>query len=478
MSFLISTSSAVTLDDLGGKALASGLTNYNLELEFKIEEIRYSASLAEAIFNGDVYNVSDEQGRAITAQGTLAATQELLRKSFHVLNSDDLPEGTTNQYFTETRARGAVGVALGDQYLSYNPTTGEFSMNNLAITDVTVDTTATTIEDYVATNYTGTEHQEGDTIVLTNATGGTKIYMHNGGSAGTAADFTLIQQPNVDQATVRSWFSATAPMQYNNLTGAFSMTQANTTTDGWVSSTDWNTFNDKQNALNPNGAINISLDNISVKVDNASIVIDGTNDWIEVNADGIDQTHIDWGTIGDQVNASQIPLIDAGGNFTTDFVENALTELADRWDSIDNLGDVDTTTVTPSVGDILEWNGSNWVPAGIRQAFTVAAASNANLNTNRFLDRQDGLATNLGPYVMPYNAQIKGISLSTDGAETWTAIVYINGSPSTAQLASGGADSAYTYALSTAVSAGDKISIYCSGSSIRKPAVTVWVEGV
>jgi len=30
--------------------------------------------------------------------------------------------------------------------------------------------------------------------------------------------------------------------------------------------------------------------------------------------------------------------------------------------SIDDLADVDTTTVTPVVGEVLKWNGSNWVP--------------------------------------------------------------------------------------------------------------------
>jgi hypothetical protein len=32
-------------------------------------------------------------------------------------------------------------------------------------------------------------------------------------------------------------------------------------------------------------------------------------------------------------------------------------------DSIDALADVDTTTASPSIGNVLEWDGSNWVPA-------------------------------------------------------------------------------------------------------------------
>ncbi len=39
--------------------------------------------------------------------------------------------------------------------------------------------------------------------------------------------------------------SATVPLTYNNTTGVFGITQANTSTNGYLSSTDWNTFNGK-----------------------------------------------------------------------------------------------------------------------------------------------------------------------------------------------------------------------------------------
>lgn len=43
--------------------------------------------------------------------------------------------------------------------------------------------------------------------------------------------------------------SATAPLAYNNSTGVFSIPQANGSTNGYLSSTDWSTFNGKQNAI-------------------------------------------------------------------------------------------------------------------------------------------------------------------------------------------------------------------------------------
>ncbi len=43
--------------------------------------------------------------------------------------------------------------------------------------------------------------------------------------------------------------SASSPLSYNSGTGAFSISQANGSTNGFLSSTDWTTFNNKQNAL-------------------------------------------------------------------------------------------------------------------------------------------------------------------------------------------------------------------------------------
>jgi hypothetical protein len=44
-------------------------------------------------------------------------------------------------------------------------------------------------------------------------------------------------------------FSASPPLSYNSGTGAFSITQASGSTNGYLSSTDWTTFNSKQSAL-------------------------------------------------------------------------------------------------------------------------------------------------------------------------------------------------------------------------------------
>jgi hypothetical protein len=44
------------------------------------------------------------------------------------IDADDISEGSTNTYFTNAKARGAISLASGETNLNYNSTTGEFSL--------------------------------------------------------------------------------------------------------------------------------------------------------------------------------------------------------------------------------------------------------------------------------------------------------------------------------------------------------------
>ena len=91
---------------------------------------------------------------------------------------------------TDSYSWGApISIASGSSsYLSYNDATRELSVSNLLITDVTTNGAAS-ITAYVATTPT---HQSGDIVILPSATGGAQTWIHNGGSAGTIADYTQI----------------------------------------------------------------------------------------------------------------------------------------------------------------------------------------------------------------------------------------------------------------------------------------------
>ena len=94
----------------------------------------------------------------------------------------------------------------------------------LTVTDVTVDATQTSLADFVTNVYTGSNFQEGD-IVFLSATSPIESYIHNGGTAGTADDWELINS-GLSDAQIRAKLSASNGIDYNATTGEFTADQA------------------------------------------------------------------------------------------------------------------------------------------------------------------------------------------------------------------------------------------------------------
>jgi len=183
-----------------------------------------------------------------------------------------------------------------------------------------------------------------------------------------------------------------------------------------------------------------------------------------VTGEPSNQDILEWNT------ASQkwVPVPNVGGGGTASYMGDLL--------------DVDIATGEPSDQDILQYStGTNsWLPvtldaASSKKSWNWTATSEANKNTNRYLDREDGLATNIAPYISFYNAYIRAISLYTGTAGTWTAQVRVNG-VSQATLNSTGSQKKYVSGLSVSINAGDEVSVYMSGTSISKPSVNVFIE--
>jgi hypothetical protein len=132
-----------------------------------------------AIFSGGVWQKVDNTDSVTSVNGFTGAVS---------LTTDNIPEGTTNLYYLNSRARAALSFAAGSG--AYNNTTG----------------------------------------VITIPTNNNQIL--NG------ANYIVLGS-----------LSANSPLSYNNTTGAFSIQVANSTQNGYLSSTDWSTFNGKQGAI-------------------------------------------------------------------------------------------------------------------------------------------------------------------------------------------------------------------------------------
>jgi len=153
-----------------------------------------------AIFNGTAWNKVDNTDAVSSVNGQVGAVN---------LTTDNIPEGATNLYFLNSRARAALSFTAGSG--AYNNTTGV----------ITIPT---------------------DNNQITNGS---------------------------NYITLGS-LSASSPLSYNNLTGAFAIQVANTTQGGYLSSTDWNTFNNKQAYLSGTGLVKSVAGTISYITDNST----------------------------------------------------------------------------------------------------------------------------------------------------------------------------------------------------------------
>jgi hypothetical protein len=185
-------------------------------------------------------------------------------------NTDLVTEGSTNLYFTNARSRAVLSTNLGSA-LTYNSSTGRFTLN--AATSSTAGyVTAADFNYWDAKQQslgTGTTSQylRGDLVWSTppapdlNDLGDVGITSPSNGQLlryqlGTWINFT----PTYVAA---GFFSATAPLSYNSSTGVFSISQSGSGSNGFLSSTDWNTFNGKQNQLSGNGFVKVSGSSVS-----------------------------------------------------------------------------------------------------------------------------------------------------------------------------------------------------------------------
>lgn len=94
----------------------------------------------------------------------------------------------------------------------------------LTIVDTTVDSSNATIALFVSNVYTGANFQESDIVILTTASP-SESWIHNGGTAGTAADWNLLNT-QLSDSQVRALVSGGNALTYNSSTGVFDVVEA------------------------------------------------------------------------------------------------------------------------------------------------------------------------------------------------------------------------------------------------------------
>jgi hypothetical protein len=69
-----------------------------------------------------------EYGITVGSTEIISSSGKLAAAAISELDTDNLSEGSSNQYFTNARARTAISLASGETNLSYNSSNGELSL--------------------------------------------------------------------------------------------------------------------------------------------------------------------------------------------------------------------------------------------------------------------------------------------------------------------------------------------------------------
>lgn len=312
---------------------------------------------------GSVSSVNGQSGTVILDLNDLADVNTSGVASNHVLTHNGI------NWVTDLRPRLKIHPD-SQNYMNFNSTTGELYLERLAITDVTVNTTATSSESYFSNPTHCASYQEGDTVVFTGVLTGTEIWMHSGGSTLTIADYVMLENPNASDPYIRNLLSEQYPITYNNVTGVIGITQSGTASDGYLSMANFNYFNNKVDTVNGK---------VGTVILTTSDIVEGTNKYYcaecayldfhgatGINYDNTTGTF--WANINDSAtggSGSDTSLWSAGkiyqeillsGSGAVDSI-NGLTGSVTL--NLNDINDVDTSGSTS--GHILSYNGTNWV---------------------------------------------------------------------------------------------------------------------
>lgn len=121
---------------------------------------------------------------------------------------------------------------------------------------------------------------------------------------------------------------------------------------------------------------------LSVNVDDSTIEV--ATDTLQVKADGINDTHIDFGTGANQVSAADIPIADAGTLITATEVEGALAENRTAIDAIED------NTITSTNGSISVSGTVGGDDQVVETVFSTAGAANRSIEASALASTTNG----------------------------------------------------------------------------------------
>lgn len=191
----------------------------------------------------------------------------------------------------------AGAIEYNGSHLYFTATNGgtRYQLDQQSVDTSSISNFSTKVRSLLSAG-TGISYNNG-TGVITNS-GVTSL---NGNTGSLTMDTSYISNFYLK---VRALHSVSAPLTYNSNTGAIAITQANTSTNGYLSSTDWNTFNNKAGSFSTGNLTETGSSILTITGGNGSVVGSGTT--IQVKQANTSQngflSNTDWNTFNNKAD--------------------------------------------------------------------------------------------------------------------------------------------------------------------------------
>ena len=394
-----------------------------------------------------------------TSTGVLTLTQQdagILTATITLqpFSTTNLTEGT-NLYFTTTRARQSLSAGTA---ISYDNSTGVITNS---APDQIVAITAGTGTSVTGTypNFTISATGTGGTVTSVDLTAGTGISVSGGpittsGSitvtntapdqivsltgagttsvSGTYPNFTITSN---DQyvGTVTS-IATTAPITGGTITttGTIGITQSGTASDGYLSSTDWNTFNSKEPALAKGNLTETTSSVLTITGGTNAVIGSGTTIAVSQSSSTTSGylSSTDWNTFNGKAGTSFTTISVSGqSNIVADSASDTLTIVSGTGVSITTDASTDTLTITNSAPDqVVSITGAGTTSVtGTYPSFTITSndqydgtVTSVDLTAGTGISVSGGPITTSGSITVTNTAPDQIVSLTGAGTTTIT----------------------------------------------------------
>lgn len=185
------------------------LVNYDFGSVAKIKALPAASANGEAVRYDEFSEVDTNVNDLVTLSGAAENASHLGTFTGSTIADNTTIKAALQSLETEAEANNLTVASGSSGLLSIS--NNEISVNSLLVSDTTVDTSETTLANYITNEASAfAALKEGDILILTAASDTEeRTWIHNGGSAGDANDMTRLQS-DLNQATIRAMVSAVA----------------------------------------------------------------------------------------------------------------------------------------------------------------------------------------------------------------------------------------------------------------------------